>query len=272
VSSAKTVCNEIVVIKEMFKHAHRWGYIRDNPAEHLERPRVKKAEIEVLTPDEVKAASPEHRFPLSGAFLTCVLTGMRAGELWGLHWSEVDWDARQIFVRQSLWRGQFQDPKSTYSVRKIDIPDLLLQELRKWKSVSPESPLVFPSPEGKPSSHNNAVKRFFNPALEKAKLRHVSFHSLRHTNASMRIAAGQNIKYIQTQLGHASIKMTLDIYGHLFNDANFSRQQVKLLDSSLSPVMGSLGRKELPAPGPGTAKETHSNLLGQPAYGKEQNI
>jgi integrase len=244
--SAKTVCNEIAVIKEMFKHALRWGY---NPAEHLERPKVKKTGIEVLTPDEVKLLllnTPGH---YQVAFLTDVLTGMRAGELWGLHWTEVDWEARQIFVRQALWRGQFQDPKSSYSVRKIDIPDLLLHELRRWKSVSPESPLVFPSPEGKPSCHNNVVKRFFNPALEKAKLRHVSFHSLRHTNASMRIAAGQNIKYIQTQLGHASIKMTLDIYGHLFNDANFSRQQVKLLEASLPLAKAPMESVGLPIPG-----------------------
>jgi integrase len=53
------------------------------------------------------------------------------------------------------------------------------------------------------------VQRFFNPALQKANLRHVSFHSLRHTNASMRIAAGQNIKYIQTQLGHVGRQIIL---------------------------------------------------------------
>jgi len=56
---------------------------------------------------------------------------------------------------------------------------------------------------------------------------------MRHTNASIRISAGQNIKYIQSQLGHASIKMTLDIYGHLFNDADFNRKQVRLLEASL---------------------------------------
>jgi integrase len=77
------------------------------------------------------------------------------------------------------------------------------------------------------------VKRHFEPALKRAGVKAVSFHSLRHTNASMRIAAGQNIKYIRTQLGHSSVKITLDIYGHLFNDVNFNRQQVKLLEKSL---------------------------------------
>ena len=112
---------------------------------------------------------------------------------------------------------------------------MLSQELKKWKLACPKSDhdLVFPSPEGKMSCHENVVKRHFNPALRRAGLRHVSFHSLRHTNASIRIISGQNIKYIQTQLGHSSIKVTMDVYGHLFNDANFNRQQVKLLEATL---------------------------------------
>ena len=76
------------------------------------------------------------------------------------------------------------------------------------------------------------MKRYFNPAPEKAKLRRVSFHSIRHTNASMRIRNGKNIKYIQQQLGHSSIKVTLDIYGHLFNDTSLACQQVELLTLS----------------------------------------
>jgi integrase len=85
------------------------------------------------------------------------------------------------------------------------------------------------------------MKGHFLPALWKAGLRQVSFHSLRHTNASMRIQAGQNIKYIQAQLGHSSINVTLDVYGHLFDDANFSMQQVELLMDSLKSVRFSLG-------------------------------
>src|SRR5208283_4863261 len=96
--------------------------------------------------------------------------------------------------------------------------------------------LIFPSPEGFATMHNNAMKRYYYPALRKAGLRHVSFHSLRHSNASFRIQAGQNIKYIQTQLGHASINMTMDVYGHLFNDFDFNRKQVDLLESVRNPL------------------------------------
>jgi integrase len=236
--SAKTVTNEIVVMKEMFKHAQRWGYLKHNPAEYVERPRSTKPEIEILSPEEVNKMLGKANAHYRIAFLTDFLTGMRAGELWGFQWSDVDWNSRQIYVRRSLWKKQFQTPKSKCSVRKIDIPEMLIHELKKWKLACPtnEHDLVFPSPEGKMSQHDNVVKRYFNEALRNAGLRKVSFHSLRHSNASMRIQAGQNIKYIQTQMGHASINITLDIYGHLFNDADFNRQQVELLTNSLESV------------------------------------
>jgi len=117
---------------------------------------------------------------------------------------------------------------------------------------------MFPSPEGKMSQHDNVVKRYFNQALRKAGLRQVSFHSLRHTNASLRIGAGQNIKYIQAQMGHASINLTLDVYGHLFNDVEFNRQQAELLGKTLNSV-----RKPLEKPFPTIKKgpENFSNPL-----------
>lgn len=240
--SAKTACNEIVVIKEMFKHALRWGYLKLNPAEYLERPRITKSEIEILAPDEVETLLEKASGHYRVAFLTGFLTGMRAGEIWGLKWGDIDWNSKRIHVRRSLWKGQFQTPKSKCSNRNIDIPDMLIHELKRWKLACPvnEDDLVFPSSEGRPSQHDNVVKRHFNPALRKAGLRQVSFHSLRHSNASMRIHAGQNIKYIQSQMGHASINITLDIYGHLFNDANFNRQQVELLEHSFKSVRNPL--------------------------------
>ncbi len=94
---------------------------------------------------------------------------------------------------------------------------------------------TIPSLEGYRTMHANVMNCFFYPALRKAELRQVSFHSLRHSNASLRIQAGQNIKYIQGQLGHASINMTMDVYGHLFNDLDFNRKQVDLLEFVRKP-------------------------------------
>ena len=236
--SARTVIQEITVIKLMFKHALKWGYIKLNPAELLDRPKFEKPEIEILTPEEIEKFLATISGHYRVAFLTAVLTGLRAGELWGLFWSDIDWNAKQIHIKRSLWHGSFQAPKSKRSVRKIDIPDSLILELKKWKLACPisESDLVFPDKNGQPTPHGNAIRRHFIPALKKAGLPKVSFHSLRHTNASIRIQSGQNIKYIQSQLGHSSINVTMDTYGHLFNDVNFSRQQVELLERSFGNI------------------------------------
>ena len=242
VVSAKTVINEIVVMKEMFRHALRWGYLKHNPAEYVDRPRSVKPDIEILSPEEVEKVLSVAQSHYRLAFLTGFLTGMRAGELWGLQWSDVDWNSKRLYVRRSLWKGQFGTPKSKCSVRMIDIPESLVKELKHWKLACcvSEHDSIFPSPEGKLSQHDNVVKRYFNSALRLAGLRKVAFHSLRHSNASMRIRAGQNIKYIQTQMGHASINITLDIYGHLFNDADYNRQQVELLEHSFKSVRNRL--------------------------------
>jgi integrase len=233
-----TVRNELTVLKLIFKHALRWGYVKSNPTINIERPKIDKSEIEVLSPHEFEKLLENSENPYGVAFLTAFLTGLRAGELWGLQWGDVDWNSKQIHVKRSLWRHQFQKPKTKNAIRKIDLTDRLVRELRAWKLACPvnEHDLVFPSPQGKQSQHDNVVKRYFNPALRKAGLRHVSFHSLRHSNASMRIHAGQNIKYLSTQIGHASISITLDIYGHLFNDLDFNRRQVELLESVRKPL------------------------------------
>jgi len=241
----KTVINEIVVIKEMFKHAVRWGYLKVSPAQYVERPRVEKEEMDILTPDEIRLfldqAIPKHR-PF---FLTAILTGMRRGELLGLQWGDIDWNHNQIHVRRSLWKGQFVTPKSKTSMRRIDLSPYLTMELKKHLMTSPLKELdnlVFCNSEGKSHDADTLIRRQFSPALKRAKIRQVRFHDLRHTNVALRIEQGQNIKYIQHQLGHASIQTTLDRYGHLIKEVN--AEQAKKLDSILGfNTVESFGRK-----------------------------
>src|SRR5208337_3564092 len=105
--SPKTVCNEIMVMKELFHHARKWGYIKLNPAEDVDRPKTTSAEIEILDPDEFKKLLAETHSHYRTAFLTAFLTGLRAGELWALKWTDVDWNSNRIFVRRALWGGKF---------------------------------------------------------------------------------------------------------------------------------------------------------------------
>ena len=225
----KTVVNEMVVIKEMFKHAGRWGYLKINPAEHLERPRIEREEMEILTPGEIGPFLEEASTGYRTLFLLAILTGMRRGEILGVKKGDIDWHNLQIAVRRTFSKGEFGSPKTKAGYRKIDMSPYLAHELKKHILRSPVSELnlVFCGSDGKPLDADNMIKRQFLPALSRAGVKKVRFQDLRHTNASLRIEQGQNIKYIQKQMGHASIQTTLDRYGHLLKDVH-QEQAVKL--------------------------------------------
>jgi integrase len=94
--------------------------------------------------------------------------------------------------------------------------------LKRWRLQCPvtELNLVFPNGAGQPINHNNMINRHFVKGLENAELETIRFHDLRHTYASLLIEQGENIKYIQTQLGHSSPTVTLNVYAHLMKDTN----------------------------------------------------
>jgi len=97
-----------------------------------------------------------------------------------------------------------------------------LKQLKKWRlaCIKSDLDLIFPNESGKPLSALNMFNRKFIPTLEKAGLKKIRFHDLRHTYASIQIDLGANPKYIQSQMGHSSIRITLDTYGHLMKEVN----------------------------------------------------
>ncbi|MEE9566137.1 MAG: site-specific integrase [Desulfobacteria bacterium] len=212
----------------ILKYAVRRRYIEYNPVREIEKPKAKTLhdandEIAVLKPKEIrvlldKAGSQKDR----ALFMAAALTGMREGELLGLKWDDIDWFNCQIHVRRTYNNGRFYDPKTKYSRRKVDLAPELVRELKKWKLACPrgELNLVFPTEKGTPESQSNMLRRRFHPALRRAGLPKMRFHDLRHTYASLLIAQGENPKYIQTQLGHSSIQITMDVYGHLMDTVN----------------------------------------------------
>lgn len=235
----KTVINEIVPIKLMFKHASRWGYLKRNPAEHLERPKMDKEEMDILTPEEINLFLDKVNLDYRVLFLTAILTGMRRGELVGLQWGDIDFNQNQIHVRRAFCNTSkaFLTPKTKNSKRRIDLSPTLVHELKKHKlaSGSNDLDLVFSNSDGKPLCPDNMVKRHFLPALRRAKIRDIRFHDLRHTNVALRIEQGQNIFYISKQIGHASVKTTLDVYGHLLKEVH--AEQAQKLDTILGFVV-----------------------------------
>ena len=233
----------------IFKYAVRSGYLRENPAQYVETPKVIHPEMDFLTRDEVTLFLQHVPGRWYALFLTAVMTGMRRGELLAMRWGNLDWNRRQYFINETLSQrtGEFHEPKSEKSRRAVDLPPTLLKVLRQHRLRQNEEKLesgpkyhdeglMFCQKNGKPFDAANLLKWVFFPVLKKAGIRRVRFHDPRHTYVSLLIAQGENPKYIQSQLGHASIKTTMDRYGHLMPETR--QDAAKRLDEQLfgSPI------------------------------------
>ncbi|MCH9032289.1 MAG: site-specific integrase [candidate division Zixibacteria bacterium] len=244
--SPKSVVNILAPLKEMFKHAVLWGYLRRNPASLINNPRIEQKEMDFLTPSEICLLMENVLPKYHTLFLTAIMTGMRRGEILGLQWDDIDWRSSQICVRRSLYKGKFISPKSKRALRRITMSPMLREGLEQHRLLAPRSEmdLVFCQDNGKPIQPDNMVKREFLPALQRAGLRRIRFHDLRHTFASLLIAQGENVKIVQNQLGHSSATTTLDRYGHLMPNAE--QEAASRLDQT---VFGNSVRKLLENPG-----------------------
>ena len=217
----------IITFNQIMSYAVRHRYIEANPVRDAERPGDKGTEagirIRILTPEEIRAFLSAAKNPkYKTLFMLAVMSGARQGELLGLKWQDVDWQEKQIHIQRTFNNGKWYKPKNRTSDRKIDTGPAMMLELKKWKLQCPpnELGLMFPSKSGNPIPHSALLRRYFFPALESAGLPRIRFHDLRHTYASLLIAQGENIKYIQSQMGHASPTVTLNVYAHLMKPAN----------------------------------------------------
>ncbi|MBW2132012.1 MAG: site-specific integrase [Deltaproteobacteria bacterium] len=222
-----TLRKSIVIFNQIMAYAVRHGYTVYNPVRDAERPRdqgkVQKKKIRILTPDEIKAfldAVEDRKYKI--LFKLAIMSGARQGELLGLKWSDVDWENNQIHIQRTFNNQKWYATKTATSNRRIDLGPAMMTELKKWKLACPSNPmgLMFPNEAGGPINQSNMRSRYFEPALKAAGIGKVRFHDLRHTYASLMIEQGENVKYIQTQLGHSSPMVTLNVYTHLMKATN----------------------------------------------------
>jgi Phage integrase family len=161
-------------------------------------------------------------------------TGMREGEMLGLRWEDVDWPRHLIDLRRTVAFRQHRliinAPKSG-ELRTIDVPAALTASLRELHSIrqaqavvegAAASPWIFRAGRDPAKSMNDAWfrDRVWRPLLEKAEVRHIRVHDARHTYASLMLRRGMPIAYVSKQLGHSSIQVTVDLYGHFIPGAD----------------------------------------------------
>lgn len=231
--TAKTVRNIHGILHKALKQAEKIGYIRGNPSEMCELPRVVKKDMKVLDSDAVGAflaAIGGHQY--EAIYFVDLFTGMRQGEILGLTWDVVDFDAGTIFVSKQLVKGKksrrmyYLDTLKNDKPRKIKPASIVMDKLRAQKRRQTEwqlragpawdnaMNLVFTNEIGEHLVHYTVYKHYKKivAALGMPELR---FHDMRHSYAVVALMNGDDIKTVQGNLGHHTAAFTLDQYGHI---------------------------------------------------------
>jgi integrase len=193
-----------------------------------------------MTADEVSlflATCKKYRKDWYSLFLCAFRTGLRLGELLALHWADIDWNSKYIHVQRAFRNGRITKTKTSRS-RQVDTSDQLFDELKDLYKKRKEEGLKVG--KGAPEeilfhthcdyTSQNTVRNIWKRMLGKAKLRDLRFQDIRHTFASFLLSNGESPVYVKEKLGHFSIQMTVDIYGHLIPSSN--RQAVNALEEN----------------------------------------
>jgi integrase len=197
---------------------------------------------DIPTKDEIRAMLNAAEGRWRPLIVTVVFTGLRASELRGLTWNDVDFKAETLTVRQRADRwNALGSPKSASSKRTVPLAPIVVNTLKEWKLVCPkgEKNLVFPNTLGKVQTLETISQFGLGPLQLKAGITgerrrpKYGLHSLRHAAASLFIEEGWSAKRVQTVMGHSSIQMTFNVYGHLFPSPDDDREAMRRLQARL---------------------------------------
>lgn len=205
---AKSINNHLAILRKCLRCAAEWGHISDVP--YIRPLKVPPQKIDFLNESECTALLSSEVDSLAGVMiLTALHTGMRMGELLGLEWSSIDFEKAQITVCRSIVRGEVSSPKSN-RIRYIPMTG----ELRgKLLSVRRQKGLVFCREDGLPLT-SMVAGSILSRACDRAGIRRIGWHRLRHTFASRLVSRGVPMRSVQQLLGHSTVVMT-ERYAHL---------------------------------------------------------
>jgi integrase len=229
-AGAKLINNAITLLGQVFDHGLDRGWCNANPARKVRRPRVEQSDaIRFLDQAEVEAmlraaASDTDR----ALFLTAVMTGLRQGELLGLQWRDVDWQAGKLHVRRSYVRGHWGTPKSRRSSRAVPMAYRVARELARHHqhaTYKADDDLVFCHRDIGTVLDHSALVRRFKRALSAGGVREVRFHDLRHTFGTRMASVGVPMRTLQEWMGHRDFKTTL-----IYADYAPSGREAELMD------------------------------------------
>lgn len=226
--SARTIEYTNAVLQSACRQAVRWKMLADDPCVSVDLPPLKRREMDALSVEECRRfLSVARESKWFALFALALTTGMRPSEYLALRRSDIDWQRGTASVSrtvQVLASGcHFDDTKRKRSRRIVKLQGFVLEALENLRrrhsplaapKLESAHDLVFCSGSGEPL-RQRTVKREFRRLLEAAGIRPIRLYDLRHTAATLAVAAGVSVKVISEQLGHASISFTLERYSHV---------------------------------------------------------
>jgi integrase len=231
--SARTVRYVHSVLHGSLEQAVKWNLLAKNPAKLVSLPRNEHREMRSLSvPEATRFLAAANSTRWQALWLLLLTTALRPGEALGLKWADLDGERMRIqrsLVRTSGCDWQLAEPKTSRSRRVVTIPATALSALLSHRARQAEErllcgpdwcnlDLVFCTRSGNPLDYRTVVRRHFSPLLVEAKLGALRPYDLRHSCATLLLAAGENIKVVSERLGHASATLTLDTYSHVLPD------------------------------------------------------
>ena len=235
--SRSSVKNYFAPLSEMFNHAVEDGHVNRNPCIRImrttrEEKGKQQQKVDFLTRAELAsllATCREHFAPAYPFVLLIARTGLRIGEAVALQWHDIDFHGRFLTVQRNWVDGTLTTPKSGKG-RRVDMSRMLTEILtallveRKKETLKKgwgEVPhWVFTTAAGSMMDPDNFRKRVWPKLLAKAGMRKIRIHDLRHSFACLFIQQGESLVYVKEQMGHHSIRVTVDVYGHLVPGGN----------------------------------------------------
>ena len=209
--------------------ADRYDFV--TPYRGIKSLKVPKTDVQPFTLDEVRLILDTVRKDFHAYFTTRFLTGLRTSEIHGLKWKFVDFDRKQILVREAWVRGKTVYTKNDGSQREINMSQPVIDALKAQQKKTGKMEYVFCSRDGTPLNHCNVTNRIWYPLLRHLALDKRRPYQMRHTAATLWLAAGENPEWIARQMGHTTTEMLFRVYSRYV--PNLTRQDGSAFDRLL---------------------------------------
>jgi integrase len=260
--SARTVRYTHSVLRSSMRQAIRWRLLAEDPTNGAQLPRHRRRELRVLTAEQSRLFLETAMQTAYGpVFAIALTTAARPSEYLALKWQDINWERGTVSIARTLERvrgWRFAETKRARSRRVIKLQEWVLELLKDLHATTKSKPienswlgtanLIFTTPSGRPID-SDKLARQIKSILEQAGLPMIRLYDLRHTGATLALAAGVPPKVVSEQLGHASAAFTLDIYSHVLphmQEEAAAKVEAVLTGRSLTPRIHRGGRRRHP--------------------------